>query len=218
MTSPDVQTRRRFLQLGTAASALIALSGCAGPSGDTEPEAEEGTGNGQDRNADDEHEATEENESNGTGDAVGAEEETDAEREAENETEGAENETDGGGNETSADGNETSADDWSDVDTITLGANENGWNGRSPGLIEGETNPTLELYAGREYELTWINNDGQQHEFVVVGETGPLEGTEADDEQSESYALSFEATADMVEYQCGIHTESMTGDIVIHEA
>ncbi|MCU4752933.1 hypothetical protein OB919_13260 [Halobacteria archaeon AArc-curdl1] len=32
-----------------------------------------------------------------------------------------------------------------------------GWNGRTPGFIEGETNPTLELYAGREYELTWIN-------------------------------------------------------------
>lgn len=47
-----------------------------------------------------------------------------------------------------------------------------GWEGVAPSEIEGETNPTLTLVAGEEYTVTWTNEDGQPHNFVIEDEEG----------------------------------------------
>lgn len=49
-----------------------------------------------------------------------------------------------------------------------------------------------------------------------MGDTGPVEGTESHEEQLEEHTLAFEATEDMVEFRCGIHQETMVGDIEIN--
>jgi len=41
-----------------------------------------------------------------------------------------------------------------------LGGDTAGWVDRAPPEIEGETNPTLSLAAGAEYEVVWENGGG----------------------------------------------------------
>ncbi|MFC6768410.1 PQQ-dependent sugar dehydrogenase [Natrinema soli] len=95
-----------------------------------------------------------------------------------------------------------------------LGGETSGWVGQSPSEIEGETNPTLELEEGQSYVVTWENIDGLPHDFVLLDSEGQeLEGTEITDGEGETLTLEFEATAEMAEYYCSVHPNSMRGDI-----
>lgn len=95
---------------------------------------------------------------------------------------------------------------------IELEGAASGWVGVAPGDIEGETNPTLALQEGEEYTVTWINADGMPHNFVIEdGEGANLVESEIISEGSQT--VEFTATVEMDEYYCGVHPESMRGDV-----
>jgi len=103
--------------------------------------------------------------------------------------------------------------------TYELGGEVAGWQGRSPAAIEGETNPTLELAAGTEYEVVWENLDGAPHDFVIQDADGErIVGTEIVDEQGATLSLTFTATEEMAQYVCTVHPSSMVGDAGLGEA
>ncbi|WP_049889075.1 cupredoxin domain-containing protein [Natronolimnohabitans innermongolicus] len=104
-------------------------------------------------------------------------------------------------------------DEWGEVDTIELDAEEDGWIGRRPSVIEDVENPDIALYEGREYEIVWTNTDGSSHNFAVADENTTIETSSFVDEESETTELTFEATAEIELYLCETHPEEMTGSI-----
>ena len=103
--------------------------------------------------------------------------------------------------------------------TFEFGGAVAGWQGRSPSAIEGETNPTLRLEAGTEYQVVWENLDGRPHDFVVRDDRGAeLAGTEIASEQGATQSFSFTASAAMAQYVCTVHSSTMAGDVEIESA
>ncbi|WP_306055655.1 CHRD domain-containing protein [Natronococcus wangiae] len=95
---------------------------------------------------------------------------------------------------------------------IELAGSTGGWEGVAPAEIEGEENPTLTLEPGEEYTVTWANEDGQPHNFVIETEDDEhLVETEIISEGNQT--VEFTATEDMAEYYCEVHPDSMQGDI-----
>jgi plastocyanin len=92
-----------------------------------------------------------------------------------------------------------------------------GWEGVAPSDIEGETNPTLTLEAGKDYTLTWTNADGAPHDFAIEdGEGNDIVGpTDRVREQGATQTIEFTATEEMSEYYCSVHPQSMRGPIQI---
>lgn len=121
----------------------------------------------------------------------------------------------------------TPSDTWKDVDTIVLEADADGWIGRAPDGIADAENPTLELYTGREYDLTWENGDGEYHNLSIHSRDEPvehqlqeddrIEATELLQSEGESIELTFEATAEMQGYVCEMHPQNMAGDIAVYD-
>lgn len=110
-----------------------------------------------------------------------------------------------------------SAEEWEDVETIDLEAEEDGWVGQAPSQIEGEENPSLLLYAGREYEFTWANTDGNVHNLAIWDEDGSsVESTESVDDEDERDRLLVEATDEMAAYVCETHGEEMAAPLEVH--
>ena len=108
--------------------------------------------------------------------------------------------------------------DWEDVDSIYLEGYTQNWIGVEPSAIEGEENPTLVLYAGREYEVTWENMDGVEHNFALLDDAEEvLEETERMSGEGETQTHTFEATEEMAQYRCEPHPTTMVGDIEIRE-
>ena len=106
--------------------------------------------------------------------------------------------------------------EWEDIDEIYLEGWTPGWEGVEPAVIEGETNPTLVLFEGETYEVTWENMDGDSHNFVLLDDAGEhLEETELMSEEGETQSLEFEATDEMTEYYCEPHAGTMVGDIEV---
>ncbi|QCS42283.1 PQQ-dependent sugar dehydrogenase [Natrinema versiforme] len=98
---------------------------------------------------------------------------------------------------------------------IELGGRTSGWLGVSPEPIADERNPTLQLVAGEEYTLTWENQDGAGHNFIIEGES---EGenyvaTDVLADAGETQTVEFTAEEGMSTYYCGPHPQSMRGDI-----
>lgn len=135
-----------------------------------------------------------------------------------------------GGDENDGDEDEAAAGDWEDVDTIELEAESNVWIGRSPEAIAGEENPALELYGGREYELTWTNTGEEYHNFVLHSSDEEVENLEQDLEDDErlevtelledegaSLDVTFEATEEMEGYLCEVHPMEMEGDVTVRD-
>ncbi|SDQ67094.1 PQQ-dependent sugar dehydrogenase [Natronobacterium texcoconense] len=101
---------------------------------------------------------------------------------------------------------------------IELGGRSDAWIGQSPEEIEDEENPTLTLEEGETYEVTWENLDGVGHNFVIIDDEGDhLVETEIITGEGETQSLEFEAEAEMAEYYCGPHPQTMRGDIEIGE-
>ncbi len=101
---------------------------------------------------------------------------------------------------------------------IQLGGDTAGWVGRAPAAIEGETNPTLTLVAGRRYEVVWENVDGAPHNFVVRdGDGEDLVASEIVSEEGATQTVEFEATGAMAEYLCAVHPNTMVGDVSVEE-
>lgn len=65
---------------------------------------------------------------------------------------------------------------------------------------------------GEDYTLTWTNEDGQPHNFVIEDEGGEhLVETESISEGSQT--VEFTATEGMAEYYCSVHPQSMRGAV-----
>jgi len=100
------------------------------------------------------------------------------------------------------------------AETIRLGGEVPGWQGAAPPSIEGETNPTLYLEVGSQYEVVWENLDGAPHNFTIEDADGNvLQATETMTDQGQTRSLTFTATEQMTTYICTIHPTTMVGDI-----
>nr|WP_115795651.1 plastocyanin/azurin family copper-binding protein [Halorussus sp. JP-T4] len=101
-----------------------------------------------------------------------------------------------------------------DATRYELGGRIQGWQGRAPASIESETNPTLTLRPGTEYEVVWENLDGAPHNFTITDADGDdVASTETMSNQGETRTLSFTASEEMDRYVCTVHPSTMVGDI-----
>lgn len=123
-------------------------------------------------------------------------------------------ETTAGGEETTSSGTETTTGVSDDVTIVVLGARSDYWLGLAPPEIESVQNPTLQLRAGQQYQISWINLDGERHRLLVNDADGQtLETGDFSASLGASRALPFVARDSMAEYQCEFHPEQMRGDI-----
>ena len=100
--------------------------------------------------------------------------------------------------------------------TFQLGGEVAGWQGQSPSSIEGQTNPTLELEAGQEYEIVWENLDGAPHNVVIEDANGNnLVRTDLMSDQGATQSVTFTASEEMAQYYCEVHPQSMRGDVSV---
>ena len=53
-----------------------------------------------------------------------------------------------------------------------IDGDSDGWVGRSPEAIAGQTNPTLDLEPGQTYRVTRTNVDGSPHSLVIEDADG----------------------------------------------
>ncbi|RBI59125.1 hypothetical protein DMJ13_23405 [halophilic archaeon] len=100
--------------------------------------------------------------------------------------------------------------------TYRFGGEVIAWHGRAPPRIEGQTNPTIQLQAGRQYRVVWENLDGQPHNFTIQDSQGnTLASTETVSEEGATLSMTFTASAEMAQYICTIHPTTMVGNIQI---
>jgi plastocyanin len=100
---------------------------------------------------------------------------------------------------------------------ILLETGDDVWIGQEPAEIEGEENPTLELVAGWRYEIGYVNRDGEEHSLEIRSDDEERDATTVDDAEGEERWLEVEATADLTSYRCGVHPETMQGEIRVDE-
>lgn len=101
---------------------------------------------------------------------------------------------------------------------IELEGHTAGWEGVAPEEIADEENPTLTLEEGAEYEITWENADGAEHNIELRDDGGSVVDdyeTDLMGEEGETQTLEFEASDEMVEYVCQPHEGTMVGDIEV---
>lgn len=100
--------------------------------------------------------------------------------------------------------------------TYRFGGEVQGWQGRAPSSIEGQTNPTIELEAGTEYELWFENLDGAPHNIAVRdGDGNTVVESDTISEQGATTSVTFTATSAMAQYVCIIHPTTMVGDLEV---
>ncbi|WP_345783339.1 cupredoxin domain-containing protein [Natrialbaceae archaeon AArc-T1-2] len=104
---------------------------------------------------------------------------------------------------------------WEDVDTIELEAESDGWLGKRPAAIEGQENPDLALYEGREYEFVWTNGDGDEHNLAIWDDDEAIVSSEFAEDEDETTTLTVEATDEMELFLCETHGNEMAGAIEI---
>ncbi|WP_290817975.1 plastocyanin/azurin family copper-binding protein [Halovivax sp.] len=104
--------------------------------------------------------------------------------------------------------------DWEGLDEFVVDGYTGNWIGVEPDVIEGIRNPTLLLFEGEEYELTWNNADGGAHNIAIWDEADAVvdgHQTRIIRGRDETQTLSFEATTEMHQYVCEPHKRSMIG-------
>lgn len=118
------------------------------------------------------------------------------------------------------DGEDGDVGEWEGVNEIHLEGETEAWLGVEPGPIDGEENPTLVLFEGQDYTISFENIDGAQHNLVLRDDSGEVvEDYETDmtEEEGDEASLDFEATAELAEYICQPHEDTMHGEIQIEE-
>lgn len=89
-----------------------------------------------------------------------------------------------------------------------------GWTGVGPAEIDSRTNPPLRMVEGEQYEVYWINGDGNHHNFNLRNEDGDVvTATEIVEEQGGSQTVTFTAEPELEEYFCAPHPVQMRGPI-----
>lgn len=114
-------------------------------------------------------------------------------------------------------GDDVDVSEWEDVTEIRLLAEAAGWIGAEPAVIDGEQNPTLVLFEGESYEITWENEDGTTHNIEIVDDGDSVVGgyeTEHVNDDEQTLEID-EVTADMAEYVCRPHATTMRGSLHI---
>jgi hypothetical protein len=98
--------------------------------------------------------------------------------------------------------------------TYRFGGEVQAWQGREPAEIEGESNPTIELEAGQEYEFWFENLDGAPHNIAMRDADGNVI-VQSDNitQEGATTSVTFTATSQMAEYICTIHPTTMVGDL-----
>ena len=107
---------------------------------------------------------------------------------------------------------------WRDVETLRFDGYVGGWLGLEPSAIERIENPTLVLVEGREYEVTWENQDGIHHNFAFWDENREVVedySTDGTDVVGERETLAFEATPEMDTYRCEYQPVRQKGSVEI---
>lgn len=100
--------------------------------------------------------------------------------------------------------------------TFELGGQLSGWIGRAPDPIADETNPTIQMQAGKTYVIAWENMDGQPHNIAIAdGEGNTLEETEVVSTRGQVQTLEFTAKPAMATYFSQLDEQSMRGKIEI---
>lgn len=94
-----------------------------------------------------------------------------------------------------------------------------GWIGIGPAEINARTNPALRLVEGEDYEVWWLNGDGNHHNFNILNEEGDvLETTGTLTEQGETLSVTFTADSEMASYKCFPHPVQMWGPVELIES
>lgn len=102
-------------------------------------------------------------------------------------------------------------------EAIKLGAYLSGWFPTSGESLPRKRNPTLELEAGKRYELQWTNGDGVGHDLIIRNENGNwVAGTEMGFGTGTTKSFTFTATEEMLSYYCTVHPVQMRGDIAVN--
>ncbi|GAB7020605.1 cupredoxin domain-containing protein [Halostagnicola bangensis] len=118
-------------------------------------------------------------------------------------------------------GNGDDVAEWEGVDEIELEGHTSGWVGVSPDPIADEENPTLILFEGQEYDITWENADGDEHNLELRDDGGEVVDdyeTDFNSSEGESETLEgVEPTDEMTNYVCEPHESTMDGEIQIEQ-
>ena len=113
---------------------------------------------------------------------------------------------------------DTDPEAWRDVETLRFDGYVGGWLGLEPDAIHLVENPTLVLVEGREYEVTWENQDGIHHNFAFWDENRDVVdgySTDGTDVEGERETLTFEATPEMDTYRCEYQPAGQKGPVEI---
>ena len=98
--------------------------------------------------------------------------------------------------------------------TYRFGGEVAGWHGRAPPAIEGQTNPSVELQAGQEYEFWFENLDGAPHNIAIRDAEGnTIVESETISEEGATASVTFTATSSMAQYVCIVHPTTMVGTV-----
>ncbi|MFC4450113.1 cupredoxin domain-containing protein [Halorussus aquaticus] len=98
--------------------------------------------------------------------------------------------------------------------TYRFGGEVAAWHGRAPPEIEGETNPSVELQAGNEYEFWFENLDGAPHNITIQDAQGNvIAQSELIQEEGATASVTFTATPQAAQYICTIHPTTMVADV-----
>ncbi|WP_248896008.1 PGF-CTERM sorting domain-containing protein [Haloplanus halobius] len=100
--------------------------------------------------------------------------------------------------------------------TFELELTEDGFVGRAPSSIEGETNPTLEVEAGNRYAIQWTNSyvpessqSGTARHNLVIANSDDSVVRRGDYvfESGVTKTVQFQATGDLATYFCEEHMD-----------
>nr|WP_160049071.1 hypothetical protein [Natrialba sp. INN-245] len=122
--------------------------------------------------------------------------------------------------EATASEGETDPGAWANVDEIRLDGYVGGWVGVSPDHVDRIENPTLVLTEGREYELTWTNQDGVKHNLAIHDDEGEVVdeyATGVSEDTGATATLEFVARPEMATYICEHQPAIQYGEVVVLE-
>ncbi|WP_276281612.1 cupredoxin domain-containing protein [Halorussus caseinilyticus] len=100
--------------------------------------------------------------------------------------------------------------------TYRFGGEVAAWRGREPSAISGQSNPTIELRAGNEYEFWFENIDGAPHNITIQdADSNAIAQSELVSSQGATASVTFTATPQMTQYICTIHPTTMVADLEV---
>jgi plastocyanin len=104
----------------------------------------------------------------------------------------------------------------SEVD-IGLEATSDGWVGLAPSEIEGETNPTIQMTEGEEYDIGIARSVSRDDlSLSIVDEDGnTIESTQVLNDHGPTHTITVEATTEMVGYLADAEPETFSGNIEV---